>query len=115
DASRYLSDRLAPTLHQELVAEFMCEGFFAAHTRRMRLMYREQRDALAQALARHAGGNVRIDLPDQGMHLVAHLRAGLSDLDVELASRERGIVVRAMSRFYLAAPRRCALMLGFTG
>jgi len=78
-------------------------------------MYREQRDALAGALARHAGGHVRIDVPDQGMHLVAHLRAGASDLEVEAAARERGIVVRAMSRFYLAAPRRSALMLGFSG
>ena len=49
------------------------------------------------------------------MHLVAHVRAGVSDLDVEAAAKERGIVVRAMSRFYLAAPRRCALMLGFSG
>src|SRR5262245_64048549 len=81
----------------------------------MRLMYREQRDALANALARHAGGNVRIDVSDQGMHLVAHLRAGLSDIDVEAAAKQRDIVVRAMSRFYLAAPRRSALMLGFSG
>jgi len=49
------------------------------------------------------------------MHLVAHLRAGLSDIDVEAAAKQRDIVVRAMSRFYLAAPRRCALMLGFSG
>jgi len=114
-AARYLIDRQPPSLFQAVVAEFMREGYFAAHIRRMRLMYREQRDALAQALARHAGGNVRIDLPDQGMHLVAHVRAGVSDLDVEAAAKERGIVVRAMSRFYLAAPRRCALMLGFSG
>jgi GntR family transcriptional regulator / MocR family aminotransferase len=93
----------------------MREGYFAAHIRRMRLMYREQRDALAQALARHAGGHVRVDVPDQGMHLVAHLRAGVSDLGIEAAARERDIVVRAMSRFYLAAPRRSALMLGFSG
>src|SRR6266403_5415742 len=114
-AARYLIDRQPPSLHQAVVAEFMREGYFAAHIRRMRLMYREQRDALAQALARHAGGHVRVDVPDQGMHLVAHLRAGVSDLEVEAAARERGIVVRAMSRFYSAAPRRAALMLGFSG
>jgi GntR family transcriptional regulator / MocR family aminotransferase len=114
-AARYLIDRQPPSLHQAVVAEFMREGYFAAHIRRMRLMYREQRDALAEALKRHAGGHVRIDVPDQGMHLVAHLRPGVSDLEVETAAKERGIVVRAMSRFYLAAPRRCALMLGFSG
>src|SRR5206468_356171 len=46
-AARYLIDRQPPSLHQAVVAEFMREGYFAAHIRRMRLMYREQRDALA--------------------------------------------------------------------
>jgi GntR family transcriptional regulator / MocR family aminotransferase len=51
-----------------VIAELMRQGYFASHIRRMRLMYREQRDALAESLARRAGTNVRIDLPDQGMH-----------------------------------------------
>jgi GntR family transcriptional regulator/MocR family aminotransferase len=114
-AARYLIDRQPPSLHQEVIAEFMRQGYFASHIRRMRLMYREQRDALAKSLARRAGSNVRIDLPDQGMHLIAYLGAGLSDIDVETAAERRGIVVRAMSRLYLAAPRRSALMLGFSG
>jgi GntR family transcriptional regulator/MocR family aminotransferase len=37
-AARYLIDRQPPTLHQAVVAEFMREGYFAAHIRRMRLM-----------------------------------------------------------------------------
>src|SRR5262249_56933655 len=73
-AARYLIDRQPPSLFQAVVAEFMREGYFAAHIRRMRLMFREQRDALAQALPRHAGGTVRLDLPAQAMHLVGHLR-----------------------------------------
>jgi GntR family transcriptional regulator/MocR family aminotransferase len=39
----------------------------------------------------------------------------VSDIEIEAAAKERDIVVRAMSRFYLSAPRRSALMLGFSG
>src|SRR5437016_3428616 len=71
--ARHLIDRQPPSLYQTVVAEFMREGHFAAHIRRMRQLYREQRDALAETLARRAAGHLRIEVPDQGMHLVAYL------------------------------------------
>jgi GntR family transcriptional regulator/MocR family aminotransferase len=56
-----------------------------------------------------------VEPPDQGMHLVAYLRRGLSDVGIERAARENGVIVRAMSRLYVAAPPRSALVLGFSG
>jgi GntR family transcriptional regulator / MocR family aminotransferase len=114
-AARYLMDRQPPSLHQTVAAEFMRQGHFAAHIRRMRLLYREQRDALAETLLRRAGGALAIDVPDQGMHLIAYLANGASDVALEAQALRSGIVVRAMSRFYRAAPKRPALMLGFSG
>ena len=49
------------------------------------------------------------------MHLVAYTRRGLSDVAIERAAWQNGVVVRAMSRLYVAAPSRSALMLGFSG
>jgi GntR family transcriptional regulator/MocR family aminotransferase len=81
----------------------------------MRLLYRDQRDALAETLMRRAAGQLDVAVPDQGMHLVAYLRDGSSDLAVEASARRAGIVVRAISRFYRAAQPRAGLMLGFSG
>src|SRR5205807_4319895 len=78
--ARYLLDRQPPTLYQTVVADFMQQGDFAAHIRRMRQMYREQRDALAATLARRSAGQLKIEVPDQGMHLVAYLRSGERDI-----------------------------------
>jgi len=114
-SARYLMDRQPPTLHQAVVAEFMQQGHFAAHIRRMRQMYREQRDALAETLTRRAAGRLKVDVPDQGMHLIAYLEDGTSDIAIEAAAQRAGIVVRAISRFYRAAPARPGLMLGFSG
>jgi len=113
--ARYLIDRQPPMLQQAIVAEFMQQGHFAAHIRRMRQLYREQRDALAETLMRRAAGRLDVASPDQGMHLIAYLSDGSSDLAIEEAARGTGIVVRAISRFYRAARPRPGLMLGFSG
>ena len=113
--ARYLMDRQPSSLCQAVVAAFMEEGHFAAHIRRMREMYRNQRDALVAALRRRLGDHLTVDPPDQGMHLVAYTRSGLSDVTVERAGREHGVIVRAMSRLYVEAPAQSALMLGFSG
>jgi len=113
--ARYLMDRQPSSLCQAVVAAFMEEGHFAAHIRRMREMYRSQRDALVAALRRRLGDHLTVDPPDQGMHLVAYMRRGLSDVAVERAGREHGVVVRAMSRLYVEAPPQSALVMGFSG
>ena len=93
----------------------MQQGHFAAHIRRMRQLYREQRDALAETLMRRAAGRLDVALPDQGMHLIAYLSEGSSDVAIEERAREAGIIVRAISRFHRTARPRPGLMLGFSG
>ena len=107
-SARYLIDRQPPSLYQTVAAEFLREGHFAAHIRRMRA-------ALSRA-ARCAGGNTdcaarRVistsTVPDQGMHLdrlPARTAPRTSQIEASDAMRA-GIVVRAMSRFYRRASR----------
>ncbi|HUA53949.1 MAG TPA: PLP-dependent aminotransferase family protein [Candidatus Sulfotelmatobacter sp.] len=114
-AARYLADRQPATPSQILVTALMTEGYFAAHIRRMRLLYRDQRDTLVAALERHGGDALTVAAPDQGMHLVARLRRGLSDVVLERRLRERGLIVRALSPMYAEAPARAGFLLGFTG
>jgi GntR family transcriptional regulator/MocR family aminotransferase len=113
--TRNLMDRQPPSLHQSVVAEFMRQGHLSAHIRRMRLQYRAQRDVLAAELTRHAGDLLSVEVPDQGMHLVAYLRGGLSDVAIQEAAHAGGVIVRSISQLYIAAPPRSALMLGFSG
>jgi len=113
--ARYLGDRQPPTLLQGALAEFLREGHLAAHIRRMRLLYRAQRDALVTTLSRGAGDAAETASPDQGMHLVAYLRHGISDTALEERARAAGIVARAISPLYRKAPARSGLLLGFTG
>jgi GntR family transcriptional regulator/MocR family aminotransferase len=113
--ARYLMDRQPPGLQQEVLAAFIGDGHLASHIRRMRSLYRDQRDRLVEALRRQARDLLAVDPPDQGMHLVAYLRQGLADTAVERAALEDGVVVRALSRLYLRGRARQGLLLGFSG
>jgi GntR family transcriptional regulator/MocR family aminotransferase len=113
--ARFLVDRQPPTLLQGALAEFLSEGHFAAHIRRMRLLYREQRDALVSTLQRRAGDAVEVTPPDQGMHLVAYLGDGIADTALEERARAAGLIARAISPLFRRAPPRSGLLLGFTG
>ncbi len=113
--TRYLADRQPASLHQAITADFMEDGHFAAHIRRMRTIYAAQRDLLVKHLRRRLSDYAQVDPPDQGMHLVLYLNKGLSDVAIQRAALEQRVVTRAMSELYLAAPPRSALMLGFSG
>jgi DNA-binding transcriptional MocR family regulator len=53
-------DRQPPTLYQTVVAEFMQQGHFPGHIRRIRQLYHEQRDALAATLMRRAADHLDV-------------------------------------------------------
>src|SRR5215218_3728141 len=89
-AARYLMDRQPSTLSQAVVAAFMEQGHFAAHIRRMRVLYKEQRDELVAAIEHRLGADLTVHAPDQGMHLVAFTRRGLSDIAIERAAHQHG-------------------------
>lgn len=112
---RHIIDRHPQSLMQPVLSEFMCGGHFAGHLRRTRQHYREQRDVLVAELRRKLSAWLEVEPPGQGMHLIAYLRGGVSDLELEKVARREGVIVRAMSPLYhLAAPQQ-ALMLGFSG
>jgi GntR family transcriptional regulator / MocR family aminotransferase len=113
--ARYLMDRQPPALQQDVLAEFIAEGHLASYIRRMRALYRDQRDRLVATLRRRAGDKLEVEPPDQGMHLVAYLRQGLLDTAVERAALGDGVVVRALSRLCVRARPRQGLLLGFSG
>jgi len=113
--ARFLSDRFPPSLQQSMTAEFMRQGLLTGHIRRMRARYREARDVVVAAIARHMGDLVDIEVPDCGIQLVVHFRIEVSDTVVAEAARQHGVIVRPVSRHYVAAKPRQGLVLGYSG
>jgi GntR family transcriptional regulator/MocR family aminotransferase len=102
-----------PTAVQATVAEFIAEGHFAAHLRRMRRTYAERHDALVDAAARRLAGMLDVMPSQSGLHTIARLHRDLEEIDVARAAEARGVVVSPIGRFAIAPVAESGLVLGF--
>ena len=105
----------SPQITQAVVADFMREGHFSRHLKKMRLLYARRRAMLAAALRKSFGEDVRIDLQSGGMHLIARFDRR-SESDEELARRAQlaGLNCQPLSRRGTKAFRGEGLLMGFT-
>jgi GntR family transcriptional regulator/MocR family aminotransferase len=104
-----------PTSVQGVVAEFLEEGHFATHIRRMRRVYEERHAALQEAAQRELGGLLDVAAGNSGLHTVGHLPRHASEIAIARAAAARGIVVSPIARFSIAPIEAKGLVLGFGG
>jgi GntR family transcriptional regulator / MocR family aminotransferase len=99
-------------LDQMVVADFMTEGHFARHLKRMRRLYAARRDALVSALRTVFDDRLMLDVPLGGMHVIGRFRGHLDD-DV-LAERMQREGFALLSWCLDGRPSELALLLSFT-
>jgi GntR family transcriptional regulator/MocR family aminotransferase len=114
-AARHLADRQSSGLLQAIMTEFILDGHFARHLRRMRALYGERQDFLAEQVSRRLGGLLDIGPRDSGMYLVAWLPPDRSDRAASTALAAAGITALPVSALTLASARPPGLVLGYTG
>jgi GntR family transcriptional regulator/MocR family aminotransferase len=97
--ARRATDIHTPALEQALVGEFILEGHYERHLRRMRREYVARRDALADAVRRRGAGALSLRETTTGLHAVADLCAA----DAVVVAREalsHGVEVMPLSAYY---------------
>jgi len=114
-AAREALDLFSPTLYQHVLAEFIAEGHFGRHLRRMRATCLARRNALLAGLAAHCGGALRVQNADAGLHVATTLEDGADDEALVRRLAARGIVATALSSCCARRPGRSGLLLGFGG
>ncbi|MFL5581564.1 MAG: PLP-dependent aminotransferase family protein, partial [Gemmatimonadaceae bacterium] len=112
-AARALSDGCPPALTQAALADFIEQGHFAAHVRRMRAIYQERRDALRESAERHLAGRLTVEATDTGMHAVGWLAPDANDVAVSNRAATLDLDVPPLSKYYLGPTRRPGLLLSY--
>jgi len=90
------NDRGSPGLDHLVLATLIESGRYDRHLRRMRGVYAQRRDALVDALTRHAP-DVRLTGLAAGFHAVAHLPDPVGEQAVVAAARARSVGLYGMS------------------
>ena len=102
-------------LYQAVLTDFIAEGHYARHIRRMRLLYEERRTALVDGLRKHFDSGLEILGAEAGMHLSIAVHGRVRDVEIaERAAREKLWLV-PLSSAYLEKPVRQGFILGFAG
>jgi len=113
-AVRFSMDIFPPYLFQEVLTDFMREGHFARHIRRMRALYKERRTALVEALRTEFGDFLSVHGSEAGMHLTVTLPEGYDDIDIANRAAKEKLWLWPLSPCWTTEPRRHGFLLGFS-
>jgi GntR family transcriptional regulator/MocR family aminotransferase len=112
-AVRYAMDIGPPHFFQAVLTDFMNEGHFARHIRRMRQLYAQRRTALVEELQKEFGSALDVLGSEAGMHLAVILPKGFRDQEVAARAAREKLWLAPLSPAYLDERPRQGFILGF--
>ena len=112
---RNIFGQTSSAIMEEALSNFMDDGGFAEHIRKMRRLYRDRRDILLNALRENCSNILIPQQTDAGMHILADINKGISDRLAHLELLKSGIDSLPLSIYYEGCAQRQALVLGFSG
>ena len=112
-ATRRATDLGSPSLTQEVLAEFINEGHFERHIRRMRVLYKERRSALVESLRNDLDVAGQVTGAEAGLHLTLTLPGMKSDYDVTRRAASQNLWMWPLSSAYIGGAALNGLILGF--
>lgn len=94
-----LVNRPPSTFEQKVVTEFIREGMFAKHLRRMRSIHEERRTTLVENIQTHLSEYLEIVGSDAGLHCAARLKIDFSDRELAESAAQLGIHLKPISEY----------------
>jgi GntR family transcriptional regulator/MocR family aminotransferase len=112
-AAASVSTHHPPLIDQAILCDFIVEGHFARHVRKMRELYAERLEVLVDAARERLAGLLEISDVEAGLRTVGWLRRGISAEQVAKAAAERDVEVVPLGRYAYGRSRPNGLVLGF--
>ena len=112
-AVKSVTTRHAPVLEQAVLCDFISDGHFGRHIRRMREVYAERLSVLLETAREQLVGLLEISGIEAGLQTVGWLSGGMEGQSAAKAAAQRGIEVIPLSRYARGRKMREGLHLGF--
>jgi GntR family transcriptional regulator/MocR family aminotransferase len=111
--ARAIAGGHSPTLDQGVLADFIGEGHYVRHVRRVRALCAERQQVLLEAARTEIGDAMQLAPDAAGLHMVGWLAPNASDEAAANAAARAGVDATPLSRYSSVAPARGALLLGY--
>lgn len=102
-------------LLQAALADFISEGYFATHLRRMRRLYAERQKVFVSMCHRSLNRWLSIEESDAGMQLVGRFTQAVEDETLWAAAQKQGVNFSPLSRQFFSSPPEQGAILGYAG
>lgn len=112
-AAQSVSTHHPPLLGQAVLCDFITEGHFARHIRRMREVYAERLGVLLKAADEKLRGVLEISSVEAGLQTVGWLRPEISASRIAKAAAERDVEIRTLQDYAYGRARENGIVLGF--
>jgi GntR family transcriptional regulator/MocR family aminotransferase len=113
EASLSLTARHAPLLEQLVLTDFITEGHFGRHLRRMREVYAERLSVLLEEACLRLVGLLEISSVEAGLQTVGWLSGGMKAESAATAAAKRNVDVTPLDRYSQEKVVPEGLQLGF--
>ncbi len=101
-------------LPQKILSQFLSEGHFYRHIKKMRTLYQQRRRMMLDALQACFPDVFDFELTDGGMHIVAFLPRGTQDAALAEIWQRHQLRVLPLSGWYMQTQKRYGLVIGYT-
>jgi len=112
-AALSITARHMPLLEQAIVCDFLAEGHFARHLRRMRELYAERLTVLVESIGQKLSGVFQLSEIEAGLQTAGWFKTSVDSRGVAQAAAVRNIDVVPLSRFAHRPMKQDGLQLGF--
>jgi GntR family transcriptional regulator / MocR family aminotransferase len=112
-AFRMNVDRFPAALPQAILCDFLAEGHFARHLRRMRELYASRFGAFQSDIRRYLGDMLHTPDIQAGLNTPVYLTNGLSSKRAETLASENNVETIALDRFSVRRRDIRGLLVGF--
>jgi GntR family transcriptional regulator/MocR family aminotransferase len=114
-AVRHAADVSPPHLYQAVLADFINEGHFSRHLRRMRLAHGERREVLVHWIKKELGSAFEAYGAAAGLHLTLSLPKSYRDVAISERAARQNLWLWPLSPSYVGPTTQQGLILGFGG
>jgi GntR family transcriptional regulator/MocR family aminotransferase len=112
-AAGSVSTHHPPLLEQAVLCDFITEGHFARHVRRMRELYAERLTVLLESARDKLSGTIEISSVEAGLQTIGWLKGRLKAEAAAAAASKNDVEVIPLNRYAWGHIRRQGLVLGF--
>jgi GntR family transcriptional regulator / MocR family aminotransferase len=113
EAMRSVTSRHPPLLEQAVLTDFIIDGHFGRHLRRMREIYSERLSVLMESAREKLAGLLEMSSVEAGLQTVGWLVKGIDDKSAALAAAARNVETIPLSLYHRGRSPHKGLQLGF--